>query len=582
MTPEKLKKLLDEHFTTASGRLNTQALTEKGFKKRGLERFKDFELLNLTSVQEIYNFLHNETSSCPVDNCEKHRQFYGYKTGYSQYCEYHGRRLNNITNKIGHKNFNVENIYESLKSLKDKRGLFSSSKINKLTDDSINKIKSLVPHITSSDFYLSEYLYCIENKITYYPECVVCGSEHNRFVPNIGYSDTCSSKCKWAITDLSSRTQKQRGTFYEQYIEKYKTFINENDGYLLEIFSKEDYVNNNSCSVKFKHSCGHEYELDIKYQGKYSCPKCFPVRSRIQYDIFDWLNTEFPNSVFQMNNRQIIRPKELDIVSEEFKFAIEYDGQHHHSFGKNGYHIFNNAESEKEFRYNHIEKTNLAEEQDFQLFHIFSSEWLNETKQSIWKSVIASKIGSTNRLYARKCQIREVDSKTSKQFLEENHLQGNVNAKYRYGLYFENELVSLMTFGKTRRAKWKGENNYELLRFCTKLNFTVVGGASRLLKHFEKVDNPDMILSYANRRWSTGNLYEKLNFEFIENTRPNYFYFKGSDDANLLSREQFQKHKLKDKLEVFDGSLTETENMYNNGYRKIYDSGHKIYIKNYK
>lgn len=114
---------------------------------------------------------------------------------------------------------------------------------------------------------------------------------------------------------------------------------------------------------------------------------------------------------------------------------------------------------------------------------------------------------------------------------------------------------------------------------CSKLNTTLIGGASKLLKYFEQTYNPESIISYANRRWSQGNVYEKLGFDKIRKTPTNYFYFKGTDSSNILSREQFQKHKLKNILEQFNPELTEIENMYNNGYRKIFDFGNLVYVK---
>ena len=129
-----------------------------------------------------------------------------------------------------------------------------------------------------------------------------------------------------------------------------------------------------------------------------------------------------------------------------------------------------------------------------------------------------------------------------------------------------------MTFGKPRFNK---EYDYELLRFCNTLNTSVMGGASKLLSYFIKNYNPKSILSYANLRWSMGNLYEKLGFTLISQSSPNYFYF--NNDLILHSRIEFQKHKLKDKLENYNPDLTESENMYNNGYRKIYDCGNLVY-----
>ena len=193
-------------------------------------------------------------------------------------------------------------------------------------------------------------------------------------------------------------------------------------------------------------------------------------------------------------------------------------------------------------------------------------------------SILNNKIGNNNKIFARKCSIKQLNNLDYKNFCNDNHLQGYGIAKIKLGLYYNDELVSVMSFSKSRFNK---NVEYELIRFCTKLNTTVIGGASKLLNNFVLKYNPESIISYANRRWSQGHLYEKLGFEFIQNTTPNYFYFKPNENI-LFSRNMFQKHKLKDKLNKFDIKLTESENMFNNNYRRIYDSGNKVYIKKYK
>jgi hypothetical protein len=161
--------------------------------------------------------------------------------------------------------------------------------------------------------------------------------------------------------------------------------------------------------------------------------------------------------------------------------------------------------------------------------------------------------------------------------LTENHIQGTCASKINLGLFYEKELVSLMTFGKPRFNK---KYEYELIRFCNKKNLSVIGGASKLLHSFIEEYHPNSIISYANRRWSQGNLYEKLGFSLDLETPPNYFYFH-PDDFLLKSRVQFQKHKLQSILQEYNPDLSETKNMYINGYRKIYDCGNKVYSLNF-
>jgi hypothetical protein len=151
-------------------------------------------------------------------------------------------------------------------------------------------------------------------------------------------------------------------------------------------------------------------------------------------------------------------------------------------------------------------------------------------KKDIVKSRIKNILGLTgNKIYARKCEIREVKSSESKLFLNDNHIQGNVNSKIKLGLYYNDELVSLMTFGSLRKNLNQSsiDNVYELLRFCNKLNCSVIGGADKLLKHFIKEYNPKEIISYADRRWSQGDLYSNLGFTEITKNKPNYWYIIG-------------------------------------------------------
>lgn len=263
----------------------------------------------------------------------------------------------------------------------------------------------------------------------------------------------------------------------------------------------------------------------------------------------------------EYNNRKIISPMEIDFLFNDYKFGIEYNGLYWHS------------DKFKDKHY-HLNKTKMMELQGYQLFHIFENEWID--KRHIWLSVINSKMNKSSRIYARKCEVKEISNTEADVFCEKNHLQGAASCSIRIGLYYNKELVAVMTFGTPRFNK---NYQYELIRYCSKLNKTIVGGASKLLKYFERTHNPNSLVSYANRRWSQGNLYDVLGFEFKYDTPPNYFYFKNGGE--ILSRYKCQKHKLKDLLELYDETLTEVENMKNNGYHKIYDSGNKIYIKVY-
>lgn len=272
-------------------------------------------------------------------------------------------------------------------------------------------------------------------------------------------------------------------------------------------------------------------------------------------ELFEWLSSVTKCS---RHDRKLLKNRELDIVSHEKKIAVEFNGIYWHS-DKNG----------KDKNY-HLDKTNRCEELGYHLIHVFEDEW--REKQRIVKNRLKSVFGlCDSKIFARKCDIHEVNDDLCKKFLTKYHIQGYATSSKRYGLFYKGKLVALMTFGKPRFAK---DVDWELIRYCSIGSFNVVGGAGKLLSHFKK-HHTGSIITYADRRWSVGNLYEKIGFIFIRNSEPNYYYVKNYD---RISRYAAQKHKLSKLLgENFNPSLTERENMELNGYGVIWDCGNKVY-----
>ncbi len=193
-------------------------------------------------------------------------------------------------------------------------------------------------------------------------------------------------------------------------------------------------------------------------------------------------------------------------------------------------------------------------------------------KPQIINSMLNNSVGLNNKVHARKTTLRVLERKEAREFLNANHLQGaGPGAQLYIGLDSQGELVSVMSFG---RARYNPSAKHELLRFACKLNITVIGGASKLLKHVSSIlDGP--IVSYADLRYGNGGVYEKIGFHFHGLTRPGYWYVK---NGARYHRTQFQKHKLPSVLENFDPTLTEVKNMQNHGYIRVFDAGHAVFI----
>jgi hypothetical protein len=145
------------------------------------------------------------------------------------------------------------------------------------------------------------------------------------------------------------------------------------------------------------------------------------------------------------------------------------------------------------------------------------------------------------------------------------------NAKVKLGLKYDNQLVSVMTFSKPRFNK---KYEWELVRFCNLLNHTVVGGASKMLKYFVDKYAPKNLISYADARYSKGDMYKSLGFTFIKYTPPAYIYIKGD---KIVSRFTAQKHRLSKLIKSFDINKTELHNMLDAGYRRMWDAGTMLF-----
>jgi len=289
----------------------------------------------------------------------------------------------------------------------------------------------------------------------------------------------------------------------------------------------------------------------------HGCPQCNPgVISKAEYKLLDAVD----DGTLVRNSRTIIPPIELDGYFPDHKLAIEYCGLYWHSelMGKD--------------RYYHSKKRKRCEDIGIKLITVFEDEWLNRPDIVINRIKHAMNL-STNRVYARKCIVSEIDLSTAREFLNQYHLQGYTGCRFRYGLFYNDNLVSVMTFSKPNRAKGMKkivDDVYEISRFASSV--PVVGGGSKLLRKFERECNPQEIFTFADLRWGIGDGYLQMGFEFVHDSLPNYWYFEG---LKRIHRFALRKN------DSDDPNMTEWENRKKQGWNRIWDCGHRKFKKTY-
>jgi len=292
-------------------------------------------------------------------------------------------------------------------------------------------------------------------------------------------------------------------------------------------------------------------------------------QSKEETQLLDYVKSIYKGEI-QSGVRGLIPKFEIDIYLPELKLGIEYNGLYWHS--------------EKGGRYKdyHLNKLNLCKEKGIRLIQIFSDEWLN--KKEIVKSKLQSILKVTPKsqiIYARKCSIKEITPQEKNIFLQKYHIQGSDRSNVKLGIFYNCELVGVMTFSHPRISlggKYnKDESKYELSRYASSVS--IIGGASKLLKYFMKNYNPSQIYSYSDNRWtdSNNNMYLKIGFSKVQISKPGYYYTK--DYLTRHHRYNFNKHRL-GKMGCDVKNKTEFKIMEEMGYTRVWDCGSSKYELN--
>lgn len=321
-------------------------------------------------------------------------------------------------------------------------------------------------------------------------------------------------------------------------------------------FSKSIYTRSKSPIEVTCKKCGKIYRPlpNNLLMNNTHCSCESPNISSWEKEVGEYVKSIERETVF--NERKILDGKELDIYCPSKRIAYECNGIYYHC--------------EKFKDKNHLlEKTILTQEKNVRLIHIFEDEW--KYKKEIVKSIIKNSLGHCeNVIFARKCQVNTVPLGVYKEFINKNHLQGYIKSDIRLGLYYNEELVGVIGLNA---LDVKNDGKYELLRFATRLNTRVIGGASKLFKNFVKLYEPISVISSCDIRLFHGKLYEILGFELDHISKPNYFYIKNRPIRE--SRDKYNKDILIAK--GFDENKTEHQIMLEQGFYRIYDCGNKVY-----
>jgi hypothetical protein len=307
-----------------------------------------------------------------------------------------------------------------------------------------------------------------------------------------------------------------------------------------------------NCDVSTVHLMANQYNIPLPPR-----PKSYQEEQMVQF-------LENNNISFITNTKKIIPSGlELDFYFPNHNLAIEINGLYWHSEISGG--------KDKNYHYNKWKDCN---ELGITLLSINEDEFYE--RQQFWFNKILYMTGklSLKKIHARKCKVVELDNVS--EFLNEHHLQGSCNSTHKLGLIYEDQLVSVMTFGNPRSNK---SGTIDLSRFCNHSGYLISGGASRLLSNFIKKygNDYDEIISFSDNNYSNGTVYKTLGFSLDYNLSSDYKYIineKTYHKALYRKAAIFKKFDIPEDIK----DCSEWELMQYLGHDRIWDTGKKKWI----
>lgn len=321
--------------------------------------------------------------------------------------------------------------------------------------------------------------------------------------------------------------------------------------------------------------CGRESSVRKKRENRREEHIIIPLKEE-NINNLNFSNSKFEDEINNtllkyLDTKDIIRnqrgliylnncPSELDFYIPKHKIAIECNGSYFHRY----------PAKPKDY---HYKKYLQCREKGIRLLSIFDVDWRNRRKkiEQLIENIFIPKI----KIYARKCTIVKLSYKEVKDFTDLYHLQGSSHYQsINYGLYFQGELMSLISFSKSRYSKDKEE--FEIIRYVVKQGYTVIGGFQKLLKYHIYLSNSKNIVTFSDNDFFTGGIYSKAGFKLVSNSLS--YYWADYKGYLFVPREKAQLKYLKKKyLKLYEESLSRSNKedfiMESLKYIKVYRCG---------
>ena len=552
-----------------SGRMSKESFVLKNYPEEFDEIIRYSENMNITELpfkEKVYLFLNQieKLPKCSNIGCQNNVKFVNSSIGYREYCSTKcissDSKIKEIKKQKSIEKFGTSTPAQSQK-VKDKIKKTNQSKYGGNSPMSADFVKNKSIETLQKNFGVdnpSKSKEILKSRVESFK------SNLDNFKSN--YEKT--SLLKYGVSHPWKNKTVHKKTiykFYQNYRDRIESKIKGTDFHFIDFFKDKSTELLFSCKKCVTEFSINTYQFYYRVNNKLNiCTNCHPISessSLSQIELLYFIKRYYQGEILE-NCKLAIAPYEIDIFLPELNLAFEFNGIWWHS----------SKYKDKDY---HLKKLNLCQQKNIKLITIWEDDW--QIKRDICESFILNKLSLSNRIMARKCLIKSIDYNTSKKFLDENHFQGDCKSSIRLALFYQEEIVCLMTFSKLRLPLGgrNQEGTWELTRFCNKNFNTTIGGASKLLNFFILEYNPVQIQTYSDNLISDGNMYDKLGFTYIHTSDPGYWYV-------INGKREHRFNWRKDKLKKIGADITKTESqiMEEWGYHKLYNGGNKKWILN--
>lgn len=383
------------------------------------------------------------------------------------------------------------------------------------------------------------------------PKCKMCNQYVKYNFSNQQYRTYCSTQC--SKKDQQAIDANRKVTWLEKYGTDHINHRHIKPEVLSNLNSREwlhnEYCTTGKTSTTIANIAQCHQTTVLNYIHKHDIPISYNYSTSAgEREIADFL--EYSGVCIIICDRQTIAPYELDIIITKHNIAIEYCGLYWH------------AEQQGKDKHYHKRKMDMCKSLGIQLVTIFEDEWIERKDQVKRKLLSMCNLSTQPTTFARNSTVATITTNEKTQFFENNHIQGAGPGSINIGLKADGNLIACMSFIKQ-------QNQHYLNRYATACN--VPGGFSKLLKHFKTTQDWNLLISFADLRWSGGNLYNKTGWTLDRVIPPDYYY--SPDGCTRFHKFNYRRKYLPKLLKHFNPDLSEWENCKANNVWRIWDCG---------